>query len=230
MEEIRLENETAAEETQQGVIAEAVTEEVSESYEKRGLFASGKVRLIAILSAIVVVFAAVAIGVVSYYSPERVALRFFEAYIMDDIYEQEKYAAYDVFKLELKLGDLSEEEYFEEQSDELGYDIDNWKTLSKVQRELREEELEESFGESDITFEVSRTKERSVKKLLEEEQGWLELLEYFALFDMDSITAAKEITVKAKAKGEDRTERGTFLVRMVKIGSSWKGLDVDFIE
>ena len=88
-----------------------------------------------------------------------------------------------------------------------------------------QEQLEDEYGEYKVTTEVTRTKDISVKKALEDCAVWVKILERDINFDTDSISDACVVTAKAKITGEDEIERTKIDVYVVKIGGSWGVLD-----
>lgn len=185
---------------------------------------SKKVKRIGGLVVAAVLVLVAALSVISYSSPKAVAKRYLDAYVYRDYVTMNKLMAYDVYAYELYWCDGDEEKFFEEVSDEFDEDIYSWKELSKYMREYVDEELCDEYGDYSISYEVTREKDISIRKLEEEEEYLIERLEKRANFDIDNVTKAKVITIKVKIKGEDETERETIEVYMVKIGGRWKVL------
>ena len=135
--------------------------------------------------------------------------------------------AYDI-KTRLTRRYEDEDGYFEYLSNEYDEYITSWKELSSFYRYDTIENLEDYYGDYKITVEVTRTKDKSFDKLVKDELGSsIDYLENYG-FDRDSVTNAKEVTVKYKIKGEDETDRVTYIVWVVKIGGLWKVLDYEF--
>ena len=55
-------------------------------------------------------------------------------------------------------------------------------------------------------------------------------LEKAGSFDSDEIKAAKEVTIKGKIVGEDKTDRQTIQVYVVKMSNGWKVLAADSVS
>ena len=120
-----------------------------------------------------------------------------------------------------------EDDFFEAMSDKYDENITSWGSFFKAKNKSDKETIEDLVGKYKITTEVTRTKDISVKKLLEENSRLIEGLEAKGLIDRDDISAAKGIVVKMKVKGEDQTVRNTYDMYLVKIGGAWKVLDYD---
>ena len=176
--------------------------------------------------AILGVFVLLVIGIIfvsTYFSPQNVALRFVKAMQYDDVVTMHSVMAYDNYQYLLK--DKAEAEYFEERSDYYEEDIDNWKTYSKLLKERTEDYLFEEYGEYKITFEATREKDISKRKL--ESEVDLEYLENKTDFNIDQVSKVKTVTVKMKIEGEEKVKRYTYTVYMVKVGLFWKALDAE---
>ena len=120
-----------------------------------------------------------------------------------------------------------EDDFFEAMSDKYDENITSWGSFFKAKNKSDKETIEDLVEKYKITTEVTRTKDISVKKLLKENSRLIEGLEAKGLIDRDDISAAKEIVVKMKVKGEDQTVRNTYDMYLVKIGGAWKVLDYD---
>lgn len=68
-----------------------------------------------------------------------------------------------------------------------------------------QEQLEDEYGEYKVTTEVTRTKDISVKKALEDCAVWVKILERDINFDTDSISDACVVTAKAKSPARTRS-------------------------
>lgn len=115
---------------------------------------------------------------------------------------------------------------------QLGYydddeDITSWGSYFKAKNKSDKEKVEDLIGKYKITTEVTRKKDISLKKLLEENSSLIKKLEAEGLIDRGDISAAKKIIVKMKMEGEDQTVRNTYDMYLVKIGGAWKVLDYD---
>ena len=128
-----------------------------------------------------------------------------------------------------QLGYYDEDDFFEAMSDKYDENITSWGSFFKAKNKSDKETIEDLVEKYKITTEVTRTKDISVKKLLKENSRLIEGLEAKGLIDRDDISAAKEIVVKMKVKGEDQTVRNTYDMYCVKIGGALKVLyyDVD---
>ncbi len=120
--------------------------------------------------------------------------------------------------------DGSEDEFFEAKSDYFEVDISSWSDYYKAVDESMRETIEEDLGKYKVTAEVTRTKEKSVDWLLEEEDSWLDTLEERTGFDRDSINAVRLVTVKLKIAGEDEILRDTYEIIVVRTGLFWGAL------
>lgn len=161
--------------------------------------------------------------------PESIAERFSVAW-----YDDEKTAmslrAFDWEAYITYMYDGDEEAFFEYASDKYDIDIDSWGEYYKAADSEWKEYYEDEYGEYKITAEVKRSKDISVKKLIEDNEESIELLESRIAFDRDKITAAKLITTKAKLTGEDEVVRDKFEIYMAKVGGKWGVLDWSFVD
>lgn len=89
------------------------------------------------------------------------------------------------------------------------------------------EDMEDIYGDYRLTVEATKSRDLSVKRLLSDQDYWLDALEDCGAFDRDSVTAAQQVTVKVKIKGEEDTDRVTYKVTLVKAGGGWKVLDYE---
>ena len=120
-----------------------------------------------------------------------------------------------------------EDDFFEAMSDQYDENITSWGSYFKAKNKSDKETIEDLVGKYKITTEVTRKKDISLKKLLEENSSLIKKLEAEGLIDRGDISAAKEIIVKMKVKGEDQTVRNIYDMYLVKIGGAWKVLDYD---
>ena len=176
--------------------------------------------------AVILVIVIVVGYLISRRSPKNVASRYVEAYEFSDFVTEHKVMAYDTYAY--FLGERSEEEFFEECSDNYDEDIKSWKDLSNYYRTDWEEFLEDLYGDYKLSIEVSRVKDMSTKRLETEYGDFLDELETQIAFDRDDISDAKEVTVKLKIEGEDGTDRETYLVCLVKMNGAWKVLGSEY--
>lgn len=178
----------------------------------------------AILGAAVVVIV-VAIALLGRGSAASVAKRYCDGFV-GNAKVQAGLTAYDWKARQLGYYD-DEDDFFEAMSDKYDENITSWDSYFKVKNKSDKETIEDLVGKYKITTEVTRKKDISVKKLLEENSSLIKKLEAERLIDRDDISAAKEIIVKMKVKGEDQTIRNTYDMYLVKIGGAWKVLDYD---
>lgn len=169
-------------------------------------------------------------GYFRYTSPESIALRYANATIKYEGKNMIDYYAYDYksFMLYDYKTDsyLSEDEFFENASDEYDSDIATWNDYFKANADYMRELLEDYYGSFDAVCEVTRVKDISERKMSEDYKDSISLLEKRANFDFDKVEDGKEITIKCKYETEDEgIERSTYTALMVKISGSWKVLD-----
>lgn len=181
-------------------------------------------KFILIGAAALAVVIAVVVILLSRNSPSSVAKRYVQAFYTDDKTATSLWA-FDFNAIRLSEYDGSEEEFFEAMSDEYSADISSWNDFYKAVDSSLQEQLEDEYGEYKVTTEVTRTKDISVKKALEDCAVWVKILERDINFDTDSISDACVVTAKAKIIGEDEIERTKIDVYVVKIGGSWGVLD-----
>ncbi len=122
------------------------------------------------------------------------------------------------------------EKFFEKQSDYYDADISSWSQYYKAVDANLKESLEDEYGKYKITAEVTKSKDMSVKKLLEDTASRIKYLESNIAFDADTIADAKLVTVKLKLAGEDDIDRTKMAVYMVKAGGRWGVLDWDYVD
>lgn len=181
-------------------------------------------KFILIGAAALAVVIAVVVILLSRNNPSSVAKRYVQAFYTDDKAATSLWA-FDFNAIRLSEYDGSEEEFFEAMSDEYSADISSWNDFYKAVDSSFQEQLEDEYGEYKVTTEVTRTKDISVKKALEDCAVWVKILERDINFDTDSISDACVVTAKAKITGEDEIERTKIDVYVVKIGGSWGVLD-----
>lgn len=174
-----------------------------------------------ILAAVVVLIAA-AVALLSRGSASSVAKRCCRALFRD----QKTVAAltaYDWKRMELD-GYEDEEEYFEKAGDRWEEDIRSWNDFYQARNASMREDMEDIYGDYQLMVEATKSRDLFVKKLLSDQDDWLDALEDCGAFDRDSVTAAQQVTVKVKVKGEEDTDRVTYKVTLVKVGGGWKVL------
>lgn len=179
----------------------------------------------AILLAVIVLAGAVA-GAFFYFAPASVAERFCKAYWLDER-TATRMMAYDGNKERIsKFSD--EEAFFEKRSDDYETEIRSWADYYKAVDTRTKEDLSDAYGHFRIKTEATKVRDISIKKVVDDNEDLLDTLERHGSFDRDSIKAAKEITVKVKIVGEDKTDRDTWQVTVVRIGMQWKVLAYDY--
>ena len=181
-----------------------------------------------IIAAVVVVAICAAVFFITRNSATSVAKRYVTGY-----YENDKLAsslwAYDYEALILLDYDGDEEVFFEAMSDEYDADITSWNEYYKATDTYFKEYWEDNYGKYKVSVEVVRSKDISVRRLLDDESDAISYLEENLNFDSDKISAAKIVTVKGKLAGEDDIMREKFEIYMVKIGLTWRVLNWDFV-
>lgn len=158
-------------------------------------------------------------------SPTSVAKRNAIA-VFGDMKTVVKLTAYDWQKD--RLADYKDEDdFFEKMSDKYDEDIASWRTYYKAVDKDSRENFEDALGKYKISAEVTKNRDVSLNKWLDEYSLTLKELEKSGSFDKDKVSGVKEVTVKVKLKGEEQTERVTMDMCMVKTGGSWKVLTCD---
>ena len=184
---------------------------------------------ILIAAAVVVVAICAAVFFITRNSASAVA----ERYILG-CYGDDKTAtalqAYDCNAWRLADYDGDEEAFFEYASDRYDTDVTSWNDYYKAVDDDFKESLEEVYGEYKVTAKVLKSKDISVKRVLEEKESLIELLENDINFDSDKISDAKLVTVRLKIAGEDGIRRNKYEVYVVKIGLSWRVLAGDYVN
>ncbi|MCF0120415.1 MAG: hypothetical protein HUJ65_02150 [Oscillospiraceae bacterium] len=187
-------------------------------------------KTIAIIAAAVIIIAA-AIAAIIFFSgrtPETVAKRYAEAVVTGDFLKKAKYTAYDEKALMLKNNDADDEaELFDLLSDKYDEDIKSWKDYNKVKIAQTADWAEEDYGAYETTYRVSRVNDVSVEyyKFYISEQSYNKLMVWESIgFNLDDITACKEVTVKVRIVGEDDSEKIIYKLGLCKINGSWKVL------
>lgn len=227
--------QTSAEPKQKKLSAKEVGMKLAEGAKNLFSAKNRKKTCLVLLAVIVVVGCIIAFSANN--SPKAVAERFLKAGLMQDNAVVCKLTAYDYkayllakerFSVPYTAGsepsEMDEEDYFEKYADKYDEDIASWKDLFAVQKKLQLETFEDEFGEFELSVEVTREKDMSVKKVTSELEDWLEMLEEKINFDTDMIGECKVLTAKIKIVGEDSTEKETCQVYLCKIKGSWKVL------
>lgn len=186
-------------------------------------------KLILIAAAAAIVVICIVVSLISRGSPTSVAERFTKA-IINDTKTGVSLLAYDYKDFRLASYDGDEEALFEDVSDSYDIDVSSWNDVYKAIDADRAEELEDEFGKYKITVEATKTKDVSVRSVLEDNEWLIDTLESSTGFDSDKISDAKIVTVKAKIVGEDDMDRSKMEVCMVKIGGSWRVLSFDTVN
>ncbi len=162
-------------------------------------------------------------------SPESVAKRFAIAYCTDEKTATSLYA-YDGEAYLLVNYDGDAEDFFEKQSEIYDADISSWSEYYNVLDADQKEYLEDWYGEYEVTAEVTRSKDVSVKNTLENLESHIKYLETRVSFDSDAITDAKQISVKIKIAGEEYIDREKMTIYMVKTSGKWGVLEWEFTD
>lgn len=182
-----------------------------------------------IIAAVVVVAICAAVFFITRNSATSVAKRYVTGY-----YENDKLAsslwAYDYEVLLLLDYGGDEEVFFEAMSDEYDADITSWNEYYKAVDTYFKEYWEDNYGKYKVSVEVVRSKDISVRRLLDDESDAISYLEENLNFDSDKISAAKIVTVKGKLAGEDDIMREKFEIYMVKIGLTWRVLAWSYLD
>ncbi len=182
-------------------------------YKRKSFFIIITVLFVVILGAILALV---------YLSPGNVAKRFAKLEIQFDGAKLHNYWAYDDKTVPARYsGD--EEKFFEDMSDYLEEDIASWKDYYRYEHDKKMDELEEKYYSYTISTEVQSVKEISLKKL--EYDISLSEVERDHGFDKETISAFKEVKVKLKIKGEDRTDRVIYTIYMGKQNGLWKVIE-----
>lgn len=178
----------------------------------------------------VILLAAIVIGgvcgVISYNSPKSVARRYAKAVFLCDDKAVAKLTAYDWYVKTLNGDD--EDAFFDKKSDYYDADITSWKDYFKTYKSYTKESMEDEFGDYEFSFEVTRVKDISARKLKEKYSDILQEYEEKSMLDSDSIENGKIATVRVKLETEDGIARGTFTTVIVKTFGRWKVLTHDF--
>lgn len=182
-----------------------------------------------IIAAVVVVAICAAVFFITRNSATSVAKRYVTGY-----YENDKLAsslwAYDYEALILLDYGGDEEVFFEAMSDEYDADITSWNEYYKAVDTYFKEYWEDNYGKYKVSVEVVRSKDISVRRLLDDESDAISYLEENLNFDSDKISAAKIVTVKGKLAGEDDIKRDKFEIYMVKMGLVWRVLAWSYLD
>lgn len=191
----------------------------------RNAFSPERWKKSAVITAVVVLIIAAAGGLLGRSGPTQVAKRNAIA-VFEDMKTVVRLSAYDWQKD--RLADYKDEDdFFEKMSDKYDEDITSWRTFYKaVDRDSRED-LEDALGKYKVSAEVTKNRDVSLNKWLDEYSLTLKELEKSGSFDKDKVGGVKEVTVKVKLKGEDQTKRVTMDMCLVKTGGSWKVLTCD---
>lgn len=205
--------------------AETPVSEAKEKFSLKKFFSSPKVRLISILCSILIVVGVALAVTLTVTSPEYRAKQMAMAYMYDDITRMNKYTAYDMYSRVLNNINKTEEEYFASKGAYYREDIDSWEYLSKVERERRDDDYFEAYGDYKICIEVTRVKDTSKGKL---DQTLITRLESNGLFDRDDIEDVKQVSLTIKIQGENKIKRIKATVDMVKIGLLWQVFDWEY--
>ena len=184
---------------------------------------------ILIAAAVVVVAICAAVFFITRNSASAVAERFALG-----CYGNDKTAAalqaYDYNAYLLADYDGNEEAFFEAMSDRYDTDVTSWNDYHKAVDDDFKESLEELYGEYEVTVKTLKSKDVSVKRVLEDEKLFIEQLEDEINFDSGKIADAKLVTIRLKIAGEDGIRRNKYEVYVVKMGLSWRVLSWKYVN
>lgn len=123
---------------------------------------------------------------------------------------------------------MDEQEWLEEQSNWHDEDFLSMSDYYNYMKTERDDTLYDEYGEYKMTTRVSKEKDVRVGKLLDDEV----IAETLDMLDIDEgrVKAAKLVTVKLHAVGEDDRDRATVEVWLAKIGLAWKVIDWYYIR
>ena len=212
---------------------------------KPGLFSRERRKKTFIAIAVLAVLIAAAIFALDSISASSVAEKYLKALKTNDLYIMDKYGVYPCkadtdrrissYAEKHGIEDLSaaEEEYYDHLSEIYEEDIDSWKDYCKAFHERYLEELEDLYGEFELTVEAKREKNISIRKLRSEIEGTnegtyiaarMKWLESTGDFDLDNYSRAAAVTVSYKVYGDDVNIRRSYNVYLVRDGIFWKAL------
>lgn len=120
--------------------------------------------------------------------------------------------------------------FFEKMSNEMHEEIESWNDYYDALKSEYRDSLEDEFGKYKIFMDVTKVRDISTKKMSYEKKDLIASLEKAGSFDSDEIKAAKEVTIKGKIVGEDKTDRQTIQVYVVKMSNGWKVLAADSVS
>ncbi len=163
-------------------------------------------------------------------TPEAIALRYAKACLFDDVAEISKVLAYDdkIVRLYGRF-ENDEESFFEYESDYLQEDIYSWDDYYKAIKERKAEQLEDYFGNYELSCDIKRVKDVSERKIKDDYEDEIAFLESADVLDADMLGQGKIVVVKGKIDSEDEgIARFYNTVVLVKVSSSWKVLTCDY--
>ena len=192
-----------------------------------GLFAPDKIKKTCIiLGVIVILLAALITTLCCCLSAKSVALQCAKSIIYFDAKKQAALSAYDY---EAGLIDVyeDEEDFFNSSSNEYDEDIESWDDYCRVRKANGKAMLEDEYGVSKVSFDVTKIKDMSVRKMSSTVD-----FEYYESyeFDRDDVTACKLVTVKCKVSGEDINGRMILDIYLVKMGLLWKMITWEMVD
>lgn len=173
----------------------------------------------------IVILAGATFGVVSALSPERIAVKYYEALCYNDINELDTYLAYDY--LEWVLDGRDEEDFFKKRSNEYHEKITSWGDYARVRREYAEKKLYREYGAYDLTVNALESRDITLLTLEDEYSDILRRAETEYDINIDDISAVKVVTIRFKIDGEEEGVKEIIDVIMVRSGILWKVLDWD---
>lgn len=166
-------------------------------------------------------------------SAEDVAVDFVKAEVLEDYVSQFDLAVFD-YEAMLKDNVLnnydSEDEFFEEMSDEYDENITSWKKVFSVILKDAKEYFEDTYGD-DYKLKVKATDteeldedeiEEVIDYLLDECDGYVDE------DALENIKEAMNVTVEVSVSGSRDDDAYTIIVTVVKIDGKWKVADYDY--
>ena len=185
---------------------------------KKPLFAIIGVAAAALIAAVALVFF---LG-----SPERVAKKYMDAWMYGDVVTLHKYLAYDNYAD--IVGDMDEDDYFEDLSEKYDEDITSWEELAEYNYVTNDEWYSDEYGDYKIEITVSKVKDKTPRSLKKEFESVIDRLEEYTDYDHDDVSAGKVLEIKVKIKGDEDSLRTSYNLYMVKMGLSWKIFNITY--
>ena len=164
--------------------------------------------------------------------PEEVAKAFVKAELYNDIKEVKGLWVYDyegMLKDETLEEYGTEEDFFEEISEEYGEDINSWNAAYAQVKKLQKEYMEERYGEN---FKLSVSADEPIEMDEDELEYLIDDLEdeYEGYIDESALKEVKEgviVPVTITIKGDNQEQEQTYGVYVIKMGKKWKVADYE---